>query len=716
MANIEIARIYLKAITDNLATGQATEHTHRPALKAFIEALGDGISALNEPKQESFGAPDYVVQRKSLPLGHIEAKDMNKELDSIETTEQLTRYREALPNLILTNYQEFRWYVFGEHRLTADLTDGSDESCESVVELIIAFFDVKVPTIKSPQRLAERMAGLARLKRNIILTVFDKETTEGPLHEQLRGFRQVLIETLSVEEFADMYAQTICYGLFAARCNHDPSKPFTREGAAYELPKTNPFLREIFSHVAGPDLDERVTWAVDDLAELLNKADIDRILEDFGKRTRREDPVVHFYETFLAAYDPKMREMRGVYYTPEPVVSYIVRSVDYILKTDFDLEDGLADIATVKVPKALTGGRTHVPKVTILDPAVGTGTFLHEVIDHIREHQEKKGQAGAWSSYVSQFLLPRLFGFEILMAPYAVCHLKLGLQLAETGYDFKANERLRVYLTNTLEEAHEMANLPLFAQALAREAAEAGEAKQDHPVMVVLGNPPYSGHSANKGQWIHKLLRGEDIITDEKTENYFEFEGRPIGERNPKYLNDDYVKFIRFAQWRIERTGYGILAFISNHGYLDNPTFNGMRESLLSTFDDIHLIDLHGSTKKKEKAPDGTKDENVFDIQQGVAIGIFVKKRNGKKKKQANVYHADLWGTRETWGGEGSDQKLMGGKYWWLNKSDLVTTKFKKITPESPWLLFKPISGTIYPEYMSSISMNRAGIAGGWLM
>ena len=708
MSKVDAAS-YLKAVHDALAKGNATEHTYRPALKIFIESFGDDLTATNEPKQEKCGASDFQITRRSIPIGHVEAKDVGKDLDKVEKTDRLKRYLEALPNLLLTDYLEFRWYVFGQHRMTATLNTTSATSIDDVSELSHAFLEAKVPTIRSPRDLASRMGGMAQLMRNIIRKVFDEEGKQGSLHTQLKGFRSVLIETLSVDEFADMYAQTICYGLFAARCNHEPKETFTREKGAYELPKTNPFLPEIFGHIAGPDLDERLTWIVDDLAELLDKVDIEQILRNFGKRSRREDPVVHFYETFLAEYDPKLGEIRGVYYTPEPVASYIVRSVDHILKTDFKLVDGLADTTMVKVPKSVLGGRTEVPRVTILDPAAGTGTFLHEVIDHIREQLKNQGQMGAWSSYVSQFLLPRLFGFELLMAPYAVCHLKLGLQLAESGYDFRANERLRVYLTNTLEEAHEIAGLPLFAQALSREAAEAGETKQDYPVMVILGNPPYSVHSANKGKWIHELLRGKDLTTEEETGNYFRVDGEPLGEKNPKWLNDDYVKFIRFSQWRIERTGYGVLAFITNHGYLDNPTFRGMRRSLMDTFDDIYVLDLHGNTKKKERAPDGTKDENVFDIQQGVAIGIFVKNKNGSGKKgAAQVHHADLWGDREIWGGEGDDQKLKDGKYWWLWRNDVASTSWTDFTPKSPFYLFRPQNEKIGKEYYVGWSPPKA--------
>lgn len=676
---------YLKRIGKALEAGNATEHTHRPALKSLIESLANGITATNEPKRVACGAPDFIVTRGQTPLGYIEAKDVCKPLDEIEQSEQMERYLESLTNLILTDYLEFRWYVSGKHRLTARLATigakgkfrAEPDGAEQVTELLTAFLNAQVPTIGTPKELAARMAALARLIRDIIRRAFEDEDKSGALHQQMAGFRKVLLHDLTEEQFADMYAQTICYGLFAARCNAKGGEPFTRQHAAYDLPKTNPFLRKMFGHIAGPDLDERIVWAVDDLAELLNRADIAAILQDFGKRTRREDPVVHFYETFLAAYDPKMREARGIYYTPEPVVSYIVRSVDHILKTDFGLPEGFADSSKIKVKNPDTKEKADVHKVLILDPAVGTGTFLFSVIDLINE--SFKGNKGLWSSYVSQHLLPRLFGFELLMAPYAVAHMKLGLQLAETGYDFKTDERLRIYLTNTLEEAHELTGLPLFTQWLAEEANAAGKVKQEAPVMVVLGNPPYSVTSQTKGGWIEKEIQ----------ENYYPCDG--IKESNPKILLDDYVKFIRFGQWRIEQTGYGILAFITNHGFLDNPTFRRMRQCLLDTFDDIYVLDLHGNSKKQERCPDGTRDENVFDIQQGVAISIFVK-RLGAKKKQVTIQHAHLWGIRET------DDK-QEGKYAWLFAHALPDTTWKKLSPQAPFYLFVPQDTDLLPEY-----------------
>lgn len=703
---------YQKQVEKALAGGNTTEHTHRPALKTLLESLASDLTATNKPKRVKCGAPDFVIARGQVPIGYVEAKDVGKPLDEVEATEQLERYRESLANLILTDYLEFRWYVRGEHRLTARLAKANrqgklkieKDGAEEVAALLNQFLAADPPTVLNAKELATRMAALARLIRSAIRLALIDEEQKGELHGQMKSFQRSLVSTLDEDQFADMYAQTICYGLFAARCNAPGGQRFTRQQAAYQLPKTNPFLRKMLGHIAGPDLDERIAWAVDDLAELLHRTDIGAILQDFGKRTRREDPVVHFYETFLSVYDPKMREVRGVYYTPEPVVSYIVRSVDHLLKTDFGLRDGLADASKIEITATGGKGKLASHRVLILDPATGTGTFLHGVIDHIFE--TFKHNRGLWSGYVSEHLLPRLFGFEFLMAPYAVAHLKLGLQLAEFGYDFKTDERLRVYLTNTLEKAPQLRpDADPFTHWLLEEAAGATKAKQEAPVMVVLDNPPYSGHSANTGQWIADLLRGSDTITGQQTGNYFAVDGGPLGERNPKWLNDDYVKFIRFAQWRIEQTGYGILAFISNHGYLDNPTFRGMRQSLMQTFDDIYVLDLHGNSKKKERAPDGLKDENVFDIQQGVAIGIFVKRRdeaasNSKRVSRATVYHAHLWGVREVFDKDAhGERQLSGGKYHWLWQNDLSTTKWKKLKPQSPLYLFVPQDANLREEY-----------------
>src|SRR6266700_5547240 len=434
-------RHYLKGIEKTLQSRNATEHSYRSNLKGLLETLFPDVTATNEPKRIKCGAPDYIITNKQTPLGYIETKDIGIPLDQVERTAQMKRYLGSLANLILSDYVEFRWYVSGQLRMTTRLakvgannklipeTNGADQ----LADLLQGFMLTHVPTVSNPKELATRMAALAQLTRNAIRLAFESEEGGGSLHAQMEGFRQVLLPDLTYEQFSDMYAQTICYGLFAARCNAKLGASFTREHAAYNMPKTNPFLAKMLVHIAGPDLDERIVWVVDDLAELLNRSDMATILQDFGKHTRQEDPVVHFYETFLAQYDPKLRELRGVYYTPEPVVSYIVRSVDYLLKQDFDLADGLADTTKLRAASPDDHGKRYTqrsPRVLILDPACGTGTFLYSIIDQIRETYRQMGNAGMWSSYVREQLLPRLFGFELLMAPYAVAHLKLGMQLA----------------------------------------------------------------------------------------------------------------------------------------------------------------------------------------------------------------------------------------------------------------------------------------------
>jgi predicted helicase len=682
-------QVYFQEVTQVYQGQNATEHSYRPALKKLMESLDSGIQAINEPKRIACGAPDFLVKNGVLDVGHIEAKDISISLKKVEKTAQMGRYFQALGNLILTDYLEFRWYVQGELTLTAALgtidknkkIKLDKEGIQEVDQLLQQFLLAKVPQITTPKDLAKRMASLAQLMRDAIKTALNDVDKGGTLREQLESFQRVLIKDLTVEQFADMYAQTICYGLFAARCNTDNPQTFSRETAAFKLPKTNPFLRSIFGQIAGPDLDDRISWAVDNLARILQQTEMAEILKDFGKRTRREDPVVHFYETFLAEYDPKMRESRGVYYTPEPVVNYIVKSVDYILKHKFNISKGLADSKKIKVPNPKGEGTIETHQVLILDPAVGTGTFIHNVIDFI--YDKFKSQKGMWSSYVSQHLLPRLFGFELLMAPYTVAHIKLVLQLQELGYDFSSEERLRIYLTNTLQEAFQIPPADGFMNRIRDEAEAAKDIKQDVPVMVILGNPPYSYESINTDPWIVGLVR-----------DYYQVDGKPLGERNPKGLLDDYVKFIRFAQHRVSETGYGIVALITNHGYLDNPTFRGMRQNLMQTFDEIYVLDLHGNSKKKEVCPDGSQDKNVFDIQQGVAISIFIKYEHSQQKL-ATVYHADLWGMREVY----ENKELVGGKYHWLAENDISSTEWRILQPQTEFYLFSPQNTDLLPEY-----------------
>ena len=551
------------------------------------------------------------------------------------------------------------------------------------------------------------MAGKARMLADVIdlaLTSDEDNKEDSSLKDQMTGFRQILIHDIKHKEFADIYAQTIAYGMFAARLHDASLNTFSRQKAAELIPKTNPFLRKLFGYIAGPDIDIRIVWIVDSLATIFRATDVAALLKNFGKATQTQDPIIHFYETFLTAYDPILRKLRGVWYTPEPVVNFIVRAVDDILKSDFGLKEGLADTSKVKIKKKLSiktesdkSSKTkeiqeevEVHKVQILDPATGTGTFLAEVVKLI--HKKFEGQQGIWSKYVEDHLVPRLNGFELLMASYAMAHLKLDLLLTETGYKPTKDQRFRVYLTNSLEEYHPETGT-LFASWLSAEANEANEIKRDTPVMVVMGNPPYSGESANKGDWIMGLM-----------EDYKKEPGgkEKLKEQNSKFINDDYVKFIRYGQYFIEKNGSGILAFINPHGYLDNPTFRGMRWNLLKTYDKIYTIDLHGNAKKKEVASDGSVDVNVFDIEQGVSINIFVKNAKKKANELGQVFHYDSFGKREL-------------KYDFLLENSLKSIGFNKFIPFKNNYLFKKIDDSLlekYNEGINPISLFKINVMG----
>ena len=563
--------------------------------------------------------------------------------------------------------------------------------------------------ITTSKELSERLAELARAIRDRIRTALAIETETGPLTKLMKAFQTALVHALDKAGFADMYAQTIAYGLLSARIT-DPARRTADDFAAHM--RTNPFLREMmetFLRVGGRrgkaggsgiDFDE---LGVSEVVELLDRANMEEVVRDFGDRNPQEDPVIHFYEHFLAAYDKKQKVSRGVFYTPRPVVSYIVRSVDELLRTEFGLEDGLADTTTwsemarrhedLEIPEGTSPDQAFVQ---ILDPATGTGTFLVEVIDLVhntmvekwkaQSHGEGKIQA-LWNDYVPKHLLQRLHGYELLMAPYAIAHLKIGLKLYETGYRFESDERARVYLTNALEPADSTQLTLDFLPALAHEAQAVNEIKRKQRFTVVIGNPPYSGLSSNMGPWIDGLLKGR-LPDGTATASYYHVDGEPLGERKV-WLQDDYVKFIRLSQWLLDSTGAGIHGYISNHGYLDNPTFRGMRWSLMQSFRRIRVLDLHGNLKKKEAPPGGGRDVNVFDIQQGVAIGLFTKAAAAR-----SVCHADLWGERES-------------KYRWLLEHVSLATEWAQLEPAPTFYLFEPFDESGADSYSDWPAINE---------
>jgi N-6 DNA Methylase len=671
---------YIDNLNQRYKLGNATEHTFRGDLQTLIESLVPDIRATNEPKRQSCGAPDYILTKGDIPVGFIEAKDIgDKDLAGAKKTgnkEQFDRYKASLNNLFFTDYLDFHLYRDGQFVTSikiaelAPLTSGEGlgvrplpQNFAAFENLLKDFCSTVSQTIKSSKKLAEMMASKARLLSDIIekaLTSDETHNEDSTLKDQMMAFREILIHDITPKGFADVYAQTIAYGMFAARL-HDATLPtFSRQEAAELIPKSNPFLRKLFGYIAGPDIDDRIKWIVDSLVEIFLACNVEEILKNYGKTTKMEDPIIHFYETFLSEYDPNLRKARGVWYTPAPVVNFIVRAVDDILKTEFDLPQGLADNSKTKIKVNVQGKQVEqeVHRVQVLDPATGTGTFLAEAIKHI--HKKFEGQQGIWSRYVETHLLPRLNGFELLMASYAMAHLQLDLLLTETGYKPTTNQRLRVYLTNSLEESHPDTGT-LFANWLSSEANEANHIKRDAPVMCVIGNPPYAVSSTNKNEWI------QNLISDYK---------KDLNERKIN-LDDDYIKFIRYGQHYIDKNGTGVLAYISNNSFIDGITHRQMRKNLLESFDQIYILDLHGNAKKKEVCPDGSADQNVFDIMQGVSINIFVKTGKKKKNELGKVFHSNLQGKREF-------------KYETLNINSIKSTEWKQLEFTKPNYFFVP--------------------------
>lgn len=648
---MSLIQTYVSALQKEFASKIAAEHAYRPALKTLIESAAPKILAVNDPKRQACGAPDFIVRKGEVDVGYIEAKDVGIGLDKVEKSDQMKRYLSSLDNLILTDYLEFRFYVRQQKVATVRIAEVDDfftqnpsikpltENFALLESLLANFVEYTGQTLKSAKALAEMMARKAQLMRDVFHKTLSQQDRSS-LHDQMDAFKQILIHDMDEAQFADVYAQTIAYGLFTARLHDKTLEDFSRAEARGLIPRSNPFLRKLFDYVCGVDLDDRVVWIVDALCDVYRAADVHAILHDFGKTTGRNDPIVHFYEDFLGEYDKKLKKARGVWYTPEPVVNFIVRAVDEVLQTHFGLVDGIADTSkvTIEVEGQTVNSRTgkrdkvkqQVHKVQLLDVAAGTGTFTAEAIKQI--HSRFQGQQGMWSQYVEEHLLPRLHGFEILMASYAMCHLKIDLLLTELGYK-QSNPnnppRLGVYLTNALEEHHPDTGT-LFASWLAHEANEASRIKRDMPIMVAYGNPPYSVSSQNKGAWI------QNLIVDYKT---------GLNERKIN-LDDDYIKFIRYAEHYVEKTGYGVVAMITNNSFLDGVTHRQMRKHLLETFDHIYVYNLHGDSNKKELSPDGSHDNNVFDIKQGVSISVMVKD-GSKQEKLATVKYSDLYGKRQ---------------------------------------------------------------------
>lgn len=679
---------YTQSISSKFSHEETSETGYRTDFEVLLNGIFGSVIKLpridHDAKAQQGNKPDFVVLNNDVPILYIEAKDIGVSLDKVEKSEQMTRYY-GYANLVLTDYVEFRFYRNGEryeepikianYDLKSRTITTLPENYEHAAKTLLDFAQSQKEPIKSGEHLAKIMGGKAqRIRDNVkqFLSIESEKNIE--LTRVYEAIKKMLVHDLTVDAFADMYAQTLVYGLFVARYHDETQKDFSRREARELVPKSNPLLQHFFDHIVGPNFDKRLEYIVNELCEVFSHANIQELMKEYfkddlwGKTHKSPDPVIHFYEDFLKEYDNNLRKKMGAYYTPLPVVQFIVRSVDYLLEKEFGLQQGLADTS-----KTAAG----IHRVQILDPAVGTGTFISDVIGKIYARIKKNKQEGRWPTYVHNDLLPRLHGFELMMAPYTIAHLKLGISFKKTGFRH-FNKRLGIYLTNSLESGTVQDSMFTgfgFAESIAEESKEAAKIKNDKPIMVVLGNPPYSISSQNKGEWIQNLIK--DYKKD-------------LGERKIN-LDDDYIKFLRFAEHFIEKNKTGVVAMITNNSFIDGITHRQMRKHLLETFDEIYVLDLHGNSKKKEKAPDGGKDENVFDIQQGVSINIFVRK-NENKEKFGSVYHAELFGKRET-------------KFEALNKSDIGTIKWQKLDYSGPYYFFVPKDFGLEEEYKKGFSV-----------
>jgi len=654
---------YFKGIRTKFLTGDYTEGTYRTPFENFIESLNNNFHLTQEPKRvQKLGAPDFKSYRKGAKIGYIETKDLGKNLDNELESEQLKKYKESINNLILTNYSRFI-LIRDSHKIfdinLFNLSDLdklkfviSDDKIEEFLKLIKTFFDYKSPTIKSAKELAEALSKKARLLKDLAKEQLEEDLSKvnsgkpSSVYDFYKGLEE-LIKDITIDDCADAYAQTITYGLFLAKTNC--AGILSRDTAASYIPRSIGVIKRIFVNIAGDALPSNLSWIVDEIIDVLNASDMKSILSEIDFRGKKDrDPFTFFYEDFLRLYDPKKRKHLGVFYTPRPVVNFIVKSIEQILKNDFNKLNGFGE-----------------DDVTVLDPAVGTGTFLWLVYLRTIVDLKERGLGGLIKSKIEKHILKDFYGFEILMTPYIIAHLKLTTVINKWFYKFKEYDRIQVYLTNTLEPFETHALMPFFRE-ITEESKIANELKLEKPILVVIGNPPYSVSSSNKSKWIM-----------EKMQDY----KKDLNERNIQPLDDDYIKFIRFAQWKIEQNKQGIVGYITNNSYLDGIIHRQMRKSLLDSFDRIYILNLHGSSRREE--PTEKKDENVFDIQQGVAIALFVKNDKFKDKK---VFYADLYGKREE-------------KYHWLDRNRINTVKWQELKPEEPYYFLVPKDLSLQEEY-----------------
>ena len=702
---------YIEELNKVYQTQQATEATYRGILQNLIKTLLPKVTIIHEPKRSAYGVPDYKILKNGIAISFIETKNLNdKDLKGEKEKlhkEQFDRYKSALNTIVFTDYLTFHLYENGELTSSANIANivnqtiiaTEDEKEEAVfLKIIQTLGNASPQKITQAGKLAEIMAAKAKLIATIIGSAMSENKTDEDknLHDKLSVFQKILVHDMDEKQFADFYAQTIVYGMFIARINDKTPKTFSRLEAAELIPSFNPFLKKIFKNIALAELHSCIVWIVDDLAEIFRVTDMAKVLRNYGKETGRKDPIIHFYEEFLEEYNPKIREEFGVWYTPAQVVHFIVDAVNDILIDEFGIENGLADNSKIEITDH-NGNAKEIHRIQVLDPATGTGTFLAEVCHVI--HSYYKGQEGLWPEDVIKHLIPRINGFEYLMAPYTMAHLKLATALQLDQNKGKLPERLNIYLTNSLEEEQPETKLD-FGTFVSDEANAANALKRETPVMVVMGNPPYNEKSANKGKWIMDLMddykqepgESKKVIKINKRTKQKTFKNT-LKERNPKGINNDYCKFIRLGQHFVNRTQEGVLAYITANTFLDTRLFRGMRYDLLKTFDKIYIINLHGSTMRSESTSE-LKDQCIFDIMQGVSINIFIKKKDKETSPLAQVFYKDIYGSRKL-------------KLDFLAENQLSTVDFQEIVPSAPLYIFRPHDNHLQEVYESGFKIDK---------
>jgi predicted helicase len=695
---------YFKNIETTYKTGVAVEATYRPAFVSLINGIDKNLQALNEQKQIKCGSPDIIVLKNKLSVGYIELKDIGVNLDKVEVSEQLKKYFKQLDNLILSDYLDFRLYVKGELKQSVRIGEVKNNKIvfdkvkiDDLAELLNYFLNKQVEQINNSQALAFKLARLAKGIREAVLTEINNGTATN-LITDIRNNISTISNDKTPETFADVYSQTITYSLFMARCNHTGNEEFNRFNAVSDIPETVTLIKDLFSH-ALCDLirKESFYYLIEDIITILANTNIDKIKEEYYKEGNKANLIINFYEPFLKEFDSETKQDRGVFYTPTQVVNFMVRATDNIVKTKFNIKNGLADTTIIEhsvITECTTENKTtdekknkksknlkvitktrKAPQVIILDPAGGTGGYLNGVIEHIKQDTGIDEKSGMWGEYVNNHLIPKLQMFEVMIAPYTMAHLNLQMAVMGENKNMIIEKPFNICLTNTLENKETEKQDGCLFTCIKDEIIKANDIKKGLPVSVIIGNPPYNARSQNTYDVnAYKFINGESI-----------------NEKALMSLQDDYVKFIRWSQKRVENEKNAVVAFITNHGFIDNITFRGMRKSLMETFDEIYILDLHGNSTKKEMCPDGSKDENVFNIKQGVSINIFIKKAN--KQKETTIKHAECYGTQT--------QKLK-----FLNDNEFNTISWSDIKPEAPNYMFKPMDNNAneYNNYFSIIN------------